>query len=90
MDFLFEIIGETILEGILELSMNKKISKWIRYPALIIIVLIYTLLIGVLLIIGIKSFSKNFVGGIIIILIDILILILTIIAFKKKINDYKN
>lgn len=86
MDLFIEIIAETILEGILELSMNKKISKWIRYPALILIILIYTLLIGGLLIIGIKSLRNTLVGGTIIILLDALIFILTILAFKKKIK----
>ena len=41
MEYLFEFIAELLLEGSLEISKNKKISKWIRYPLLITISLFF-------------------------------------------------
>lgn len=41
MDFVFEIILELILEGSIEIGANKKVSKWIRYPLLLIAAMFY-------------------------------------------------
>ena len=32
MDFIIELVMELLLEGSIEISSNKKVSKWIRYP----------------------------------------------------------
>ena len=49
MDLLIEIILELILEGSIEISSNKKVPKWIRYPLIFIITALFlTIIIGIL------------------------------------------
>ncbi len=90
MDLIIEFVVELALEGVMEVGTNKKVPKWLRYPALILILLIYTILIGGLLLIGINLLKTKLLGGIVIILIDIILLLLTIYTFIKKIKEKKN
>ena len=89
MDLIIEFIGEFILEGIIELIKNKKISKWIRYPILIVISAFYSLIILALAIIMIKAFSKNILFGVCLLIIEI-ILTLGIICIIKNMNKKDN
>ena len=41
MDIVFEALVDLFLEGTFELTKNKKVSKWIRYPLMVIISLIF-------------------------------------------------
>ena len=45
MDLLFEFLLELILEGSIEVSRSRKVSRWIRYP---VIVLLFLFILGVL------------------------------------------
>ena len=83
MEFIFELIAELILEGSIEISSNKKISKWIRYPLIFLIVLFFLTVIGLILFLGICLFNKNILGSLFIIAIGIIFLILSIVKFRK-------
>lgn len=39
LDELFEFILELVVEGSIEISKNKKINKWIRYPLIALIII---------------------------------------------------
>lgn len=41
MDLLFEIIMELFLEGSIEINSNERVSKWIRYPILVMLILLF-------------------------------------------------
>lgn len=86
MDLIIEFVGEVIIEGIIELIQNKKISKWIRYPLLIIILLLYTAIIVGITIVSIKCFSENIIIGILLLLADILLIVGLICMLRKVIN----
>lgn len=90
MDEIFEIITEVLLEGIIEICSNKKISKWIRYPLATVIILFYLAFTIMLLVIAIKDFEENPVFSIIILAIVVL-LIIGLIYLLKKLNiiNYK-
>lgn len=94
MEFLFEFIAELLLEGSIEISSNKKISKWIRYPLIVILILLFSVVIFGLLTLGIIILNKNILAGIFIIIVSIIMLIGSIIKFKntylKKSNKYKS
>ena len=93
MELLVEILIDLIFEGTIELSANKKVPRLIRYLLILIISLFFLAIIGVILIIGLSLYSKNKISSIIIILLSILILIASIITFKKKyltIKEKKN
>ena len=90
MDEIIEILLELIIEGGIEISGNKKISKWIRYPIITIIILFFTLIIGLFFFIGFSILNENIQGGIIAILIGIILLVLGIIKGKEKYLEIKN
>lgn len=89
MDFLIEFIGEIVLEGLIEIGSSSKVPKWIRFLVLSVVVLFYVLLIGGLLFAGIKVISKDLISGLIILLIDLFLLVISIFAFKKKVSEIK-
>ncbi|MBP3461879.1 MAG: hypothetical protein J6K21_05705 [Bacilli bacterium] len=83
MEFLIELVIDLVLEGSLEVSKNKKISKFIRYPLIAIIILFFAIVIFGLMFIGIICLKNSIVGGLIILLFSILLLIMAILKFKK-------
>jgi len=87
MELLIEILLELIFEGTFELSSNKKVPKWVRYPLIAIIVLFFAIVIFGLLIIGIRILNENIFIGIVLILISLILLIRAIKEFKNKYMD---
>lgn len=92
MEFLIEELLDLILEGSIEISSNKKVPKWIRYPLIVIIILFFSVVIFGLLILGITLTKENLLGGILIILLSLILLIGWIVKFRKiyfnkKTND---
>lgn len=83
MDFIFEFIVELIFEGSIEISSNKKISKWIRYPILCILILFFSIIIFGLIIIGLILMKENFLISLLFIIIGLFLLIGSINKFKK-------
>lgn len=83
MEFLAEILFELIFEGCFELSSNKKLPKYIRYPFIVLIVLFFLTVILGLIFLGFMILDKTVLGGVFIILVGILLGIGSIIKFKK-------
>lgn len=86
MALIIEFVGEVIIEGIIELIQNKKISKWIRYPLLIIISLFYTAIIAAITFVSIKYFSKNSLLSIFLLSVDVLLIVGLVSIIRKSIN----
>ncbi len=90
MEVLFEIIFDLIIEGSAEVAKNRKINKWIRYPAVVIISLFIIAIIGLLTFI---SFALLFKGdryakltGILFLIFDIVLIISSIKNIKKELK----
>lgn len=83
MEFFIELIVELILEGGIEISSNKKINKWIRYPIITIIALFFLVIILGTIFFGITLIEKSILGSLFITGIGVLLLVLGIIKFKK-------
>lgn len=90
MEFLIEILLELILEGGIEISSNKKVSKWIRYPMIVLILLFFTFVIVAILVLGMYILTQNIFMGIVIITIGVILLISQIIKIRKMYIDKKN
>ena len=90
MDFIFELIFELLFEGGMEVSKNRKISKWIRYPILGLIALFFIAIIGLILFMGISILKDNILGGVFIFGFGIFMFVLCILKFKKFCNQEKN
>lgn len=84
MDLIFEFILELLFEGGVEITKDKKISKWIRYPILAIIILFFGLVIIGLTILGIKFLlDGDILVGILFIGLALFFLIGSIYKLKK-------
>ena len=83
MEFLWELIFEIFLEGIIEIIKNKKISKWIRYPLLAIISLIYLFIILLLFFISIQMMKNSLLLFVVLFILSLLVLIFFICFLKK-------
>ena len=83
MEFLIEILLDLLLEGSIEISSDKKISKFIRYPLIVVIILFFAVVIFGILILGIASLNENIYLGLLLIIISLIMLISAIIKFRK-------
>lgn len=83
MEYIIEFILELIFELGVETSKSSKVPKPIRYLLITIISLIFIGVIGLIIFIGIVILKTNIIGGIIIILLGLVMLISSIIKFKK-------
>lgn len=83
MEILFEFIFELIFESGIEASKNKKLPKYIRYPLVAIVSLFFIAVIGLIIAVGVFVLNENVLFGVFLILIGILMVLTSVIKFKK-------
>lgn len=83
MDILFELIIDLLISSSIEGSKSSKIPKPIRYLLLGFVILFFVAVIGLIIFVGVDILKTNLIGGLIIIAFGILMLILSILKFKK-------
>lgn len=81
-DFIVECIIDLVLEGTFEISKDRKMSKFIRYPLICIIVLLFLMIIGLMFFIGISIMRSNFYLGLLIIFLTLFFLYYGVKKFK--------
>ena len=89
MDELIEFILDLLLEGGIELSANKKVSKWVRYPIIAFLFLFFTIVIFGMLILGILMIEESILVSFIFVTCGIAMLIGIVIKFKKTYLEHK-
>lgn len=87
MDLLFEFIFDLVFGLSEEAVKSKRLSKWIRYPLLLLISLLYFFVILIILLVGIAMLKEMALAGILFIVFDIAMIYLTVKKFK---NEYLN
>ncbi|MDE6788743.1 MAG: hypothetical protein K2J47_05410 [Ruminococcus sp.] len=86
MELIFEIIIELFFEGTLAFAKGKY-PLWLKIPAIVIVSVVYISIIVLIGFVGISSISEgNFIGGTVILIIDILI---TVFVLKKLFKSKK-
>lgn len=81
---MLEFICELIFEGIEEISTNRKIRKWVRYPLILLVTLFYLAVIGFMFLLGIKAAStKDYIIAIVFFSLALFFFIGTILKFRK-------
>ncbi len=94
MEYIFEIILECVLDGIFEVSKSSKIPKYIRYPLIGIIFLLFIAVLGLILFVGILALKEDFILGTILMLLGVFLLSISIIKLRKtylaKMNEGKS
>ena len=90
MDILIEFIFELIFDSAVEVVKEKRISKWIRVPLAILLLLFFIGVFVVLGIVGVLLITSNekysLSGGLIVLLIDIVLIVSFIV---RMISTYK-
>lgn len=91
MEIIIEFLVELLLEGTFEISKNRKVPKFIRYPLILLIVLLFIGVISLIFFTGILIYKETSkICGILLILIGVALLVLSIIRFKKIYFNLKN
>ena len=88
-DEFIEFILDLLLEGGIELSANKKVSKWIRYPIIAFLFLFFTIVIFGMLILGILMIEESILVSFIFVTCGIAMLVGSVIKFKKTYLEHK-
>lgn len=88
MDFILELIGELILEGVMEVGTNKKINKWIRYPILALIIFLFGCVIFGIVLLGVITFKQNIFMGIMVISLGLFMMLGIVIKVRKIKKSY--
>lgn len=83
MDILFELIIDLLISSSIEGSKSSKIPKPIRYLLLGIVILFFVTVIGLIVFMGVSILKDSLIGGLVIIGFGILMLILSILKFRK-------
>lgn len=83
MEFIIEFIIDFLFESSIEVSKDKKVPKYIRYPLIAIISLFFIVIIGLIFYTGIIVLKESIIAGIILILIGLYMFIAGIIKFRK-------
>lgn len=90
MEELIEFVLEILLEGGIEISSNKKISKWIRYPIIVFLLIFFTVIIFGILILGILMVEESILVSLFLIACGLAMFIGSIIKFKKIYLEHKS
>lgn len=83
MEMILEVVVELLLEGGTAACANKKISKWIRYPILAILILLFAAVVGLFLFAGVMMTAENPVTGISLMIVGLAMLIGVIVKVRR-------
>lgn len=86
MDIVFELLFDLLFEGSVEITKNHKISKWIRYPLLVILSIFFSSIIGLLYYIGFSIGRENYILS----LIFVISASLMVMGIFSQYHKYKN
>lgn len=91
MEIIIELLVELLFEGTFEISKNKKVPKFIRYPLILLIILLFIGVISLIFFTGILIYKETSkICGILLMLIGVALLVSSIIKFKKIYSDLTN
>lgn len=61
MDDFIEFLLELLLDGSIEVSKNKKVPKWIRYPIMILLILLFSLVLLFIIYLGLSILRDSII-----------------------------
>lgn len=89
MEFILEAVFELIIEGGIAISSNKKYSRWIRYPLLLLAGSTYVALIALLVYIGFFVMKDGLWRAITMWTFALAFILMTIWGIRKEYKIYK-
>lgn len=94
MDFVFELLFELIFDSTIEIARNAKVSKWVRYPS---IVLISLFILGIIVAVGYAGVyilikhedSAQLAAGFVLVVLDALLILSCVRKVFKQVKKHK-
>ena len=86
MELLIESISVLIIDGIILIIKNKKISKFIRNPLALLLILIYILVIALMLFLAFDLSKENLFFSFLCLLLSTLLILALIFWIKKQVR----
>ena len=83
MDIVLEFFLELIVDGGIEASGNKKLSRWIRYPLIALVVLFFGTVIAMMFYLAFGLSSNEPVASVAFSSLGVFLLVGTLLKFKK-------
>lgn len=83
MDIILELFLELIADGVMEASGNKKLSRWIRYPLMALVVLFFGAVIALVFYLALGLSSNEPVASIAFSVLGLFLLVGTVLKFRK-------
>ena len=90
MEFVIELVAEILLDSIIEVATTPTISKWFRYPMLILVITLYTILLGLFIFMTIAEINqREYLAAFIFALCFIAIFIIFYVFIKDLIKKFE-
>lgn len=83
MDIVLEFFLELIVDGGIEASGNKKLSRWIRYPLIALVVLFFGTVIALIFYLALGLSSNEPVASVAFSSLGVFLLVGTVLKFRK-------
>lgn len=83
MDMILELLLELAVDGGIELSGNRKLSRWIRYPLIALVCLFFGSVIALVLYMGISVYPEEPLASVLLCLLGLFLLVGTVLKFRK-------
>lgn len=83
MDIILGFFLELLVDGVIETSGNKKLSRWIRYPLILLVVLFFGAVIAIVFYLAFGLSAEEPVASVILSLLGLLLLVGTVLKFRK-------
>ena len=89
MEFLIELLFDLALEGSIEITKSVKVSKWIRYPVIVLVVGFFTAVLGLMFLVSVMFLKENVAGGILFLILTLFMTGSCIYKIRKVYLEYK-
>lgn len=83
MEILVEFLLELVVDGGIEASGNKNLSRWIRYPLMVLVILFFCAVIALVFYMGVSVYTEEPVASVLFCLLGLFLLVGTILKFRK-------
>lgn len=83
MDIILEFLLELVVDGGIEASGNKNLSRWIRYPLMVLVILFFCAVISLIFYMGILVCTEKPAASVLLFLLGLFLLVGTILKFRK-------
>lgn len=84
MELIVEFVVELFMEGSISAARNPKISKWIRYPILFLLIIGYIIIVFGIGILGISLMPHHWIIGLFFFTVSIFLFLTSVYQYKKN------